>query len=527
MVIGAFTALNNNEHGMFSTTPVKDNISILEYYEPAFAKGTGKLHISRVVHAYRNFFGPSGAGTLNKILNFGDSAPCQINVNCSEGAPWADEKRAVVMILTSGGTRICSGAMINNVQQDLTPYLLTANHCLGGEATWIIMFNYESPNCSNIDGPTNQTVSGTTLKANNSASDFALLRLSTTPPRSYDVRYAGWSRSTTAPNQTVMIHHPRGDIKKIAFDNNQAVSSTWPSTPSGSHWELYFDQGANQHGSSGSPYFDTNHRIVAQHHGNLDPLYNGNNDCDVPHAWGGKFSVSWDYGSSSSTRLKDWLDPNNNGGTTLNGMNDPRPYPPTNVYISGYVGGLPTVYWTASPSSVSNYKVYRKGTYTAFSVIGTTTGTNWVDSQITIQNQSGATDYYTYKVTAMGTNGWESESSNQPGTYGKPWCPPPCKASNGDNTETTLPEIYALYQNHPNPFNPSTVIHFSLPKSEIVSVKVYNIFGQEVAVLMDNQQYAAGHYSTEFNASGLASGVYFYRLQAGSFTATKKMLLAE
>jgi hypothetical protein len=247
----------------------------------------------------------------------------------------------------------------------------------------------------------------------------------------------------------------------------------------------------------------------------------------VPHAWGGKFSVSWDYGSSSSTRLKDWLDPNNNGGTTLNGMNDPRPYPPTNVYISGYVGGLPTVYWTASPSSVSNYKVYRKGTYTAFSVIGTTTGTNWVDSQITIQNQSGATDYYTYKVTAMGTNGWESESSNQPGTYGKPWCPPPCKASNGDNTETTLPEIYALYQNHPNPFNPSTVIHFSLPKSEIVSVKVYNIFGQEVAVLMDNQQYAAGHYSTEFNASGLASGVYFYRLQAGSFTATKKMLLAE
>jgi hypothetical protein len=90
-----------------------------------------------------------------------------------------------------------------------------------------------------------------------------------------------------------------------------------------------------------------------------------------------------------------------------------------------------------------------------------------------IQNQSSATDYYTYKVTAMGTNGWESESSNQPGTYGKPWCPPPCKASNGNNTETTLPAIYALYQNHPNPFNPSTVIHFSLPKSEIVSVKVY------------------------------------------------------
>jgi len=127
----------------------------------------------------------------------------------------------------------------------------------------------------------------------------------------------------------------------------------------------------------------------------------------------------------------------------------------------------------------------------------------------------------------MGTNGWESESSNQPGTYGKPWCVPPCKAISQDNTEAALPADYALYQNYPNPFNPSTEIHFSLPKPEIVSVKVYNIFGQEVATLVDNQQFAAGHYAAEFNASGFASGVYLYRLQAGSFTATKKMLLTE
>lgn len=193
MVIGAFTAANNKKHGKFSTAPVQGNISILEYYEPSFAQGTGKLHISRVVHAYRNFFSTSGKGTLNKIQEFGGSASCNINVNCPEGAPWTNEKRAVIMILLSNGTRWCSGAMINNVREDLIPYLLTAFHCIdinengvisdsekNDAEQWIIMFNYESPNCSDINGPTNQTVSGTTLKASNSASDFALLRLSNT-----------------------------------------------------------------------------------------------------------------------------------------------------------------------------------------------------------------------------------------------------------------------------------------------------------------------------------------------------------
>lgn len=105
MVIGAFTAANNKEYGTFSTAPVKGNIVILEYFEPAFAKGTGRLHISRIVHAYRNLFGTSGAAGLYKIQGFGDSGSCNINVNCSQGAAWADEKRAVVMTLLSGGTR--------------------------------------------------------------------------------------------------------------------------------------------------------------------------------------------------------------------------------------------------------------------------------------------------------------------------------------------------------------------------------------------------------------------------------------
>ncbi len=88
-----------------------------------------------------------------------------------------------------------------------------------------------------------------------------------------------------------------------------------------------------------------------------------------------------------------------------------------------------------------------------------------------------------------------------------------------------LPADYKLYQNYPNPFNPNTTIEYSIPKTTNVTLKVYNILGKEVAVLVNGLQ-TAGNYRVEFSAnSGYASGVYFYRIQAGSFVQTKKLLL--
>lgn len=89
---------------------------------------------------------------------------------------------------------------------------------------------------------------------------------------------------------------------------------------------------------------------------------------------------------------------------------------------------------------------------------------------------------------------------------------------------TGVPATFALEQNFPNPFNPSTTLRYSVPKAGIVMLKVYNILGQEVETLV-NQQQGAGTYSVTFDASRLASGVYFYRLSSGSFNSVKKMLL--
>ena len=90
--------------------------------------------------------------------------------------------------------------------------------------------------------------------------------------------------------------------------------------------------------------------------------------------------------------------------------------------------------------------------------------------------------------------------------------------------EEIIPEGFALEQNYPNPFNPSTTIQYDLPVAGFVTLKVFDVLGREVAVLV--QEYLkAGQYNVTFNAEGLPSGVYLYRIQAGDFVATKRLLL--
>ena len=89
-----------------------------------------------------------------------------------------------------------------------------------------------------------------------------------------------------------------------------------------------------------------------------------------------------------------------------------------------------------------------------------------------------------------------------------------------------LPISFALSQNYPNPFNPTTNIRFEIPQVGFVSLKVYDLLGREVTTLL-NEKLNPGRYERSFNGKGLASGVYFYRLTAGTFTAIKKMLLLQ
>ena len=87
-----------------------------------------------------------------------------------------------------------------------------------------------------------------------------------------------------------------------------------------------------------------------------------------------------------------------------------------------------------------------------------------------------------------------------------------------------IPQTFSLAQNYPNPFNPSTTISFSLPSQSFVSLKVFDIVGREVATIV-SEEMPAGAYTRQWNAAKMSSGIYFYRLQAGSYTQTKKLVL--
>jgi len=96
-------------------------------------------------------------------------------------------------------------------------------------------------------------------------------------------------------------------------------------------------------------------------------------------------------------------------------------------------------------------------------------------------------------------------------------------AKSGEIDEYIITD-FALLQNYPNPFNPSTSIQYAISSRQFVTLKVFDVLGKEVATLV-NEEKSAGSYDIEFNASQLASGVYIYKIQAGDFVQTKKMIL--
>ena len=95
-----------------------------------------------------------------------------------------------------------------------------------------------------------------------------------------------------------------------------------------------------------------------------------------------------------------------------------------------------------------------------------------------------------------------------------------------ENQISAIPTKYELAQNYPNPFNPTTKINFALPKNGFATLKVYDVLGRQVALLMSEVK-QAGYYSIDFDASKLSSGIYFYKLESGTFTDVKRMVLVK
>lgn len=305
-VYGAFTYRNHNPDGNFAIAPIQSNKVVLELYEPAENAKTSDIIFQGVVYGYRSLYGDKQD---KEIFGFNDAGNCNININCSEAVNWHRERDAVVMLLTAGNTRKCSGTFINNTSVDAKPYVLTANHC-NTLPNAIIMFNYQSPDCSNVNGPTGMTMQGCDIVAKNAVTDFALLRFNQTPLPNYNTFYAGWTRDTTNIVSGVGIHHPRGDIKKYSKTTETILPAHYLNpvfTPGASHWRVpRWTSGVTEGGSSGSALFNSNRQIIGQLHGG----YASCSQLQNPDYYG-RFDYSWNQFSDSTLQLKHWLDPTN------------------------------------------------------------------------------------------------------------------------------------------------------------------------------------------------------------------------
>lgn len=327
-VIGAYTNQNNPPTGRFLTGFVKGEEIVVEYYEPQDVANQGQVHIFRIDRVYKD--GMFGDATLRSAssneLGFGTSFPCHDNINCSLGDDYQTEKRGImrILVVVEEGSGFCTGNLMNNTREDGRPLVLSAFHCQDGFTPLFDLyrfdFNFEAEACTNPGAePSRQSILGCTRLAGRQENDFILFELFSTVPASFDPYYLGWDRSDNDPQAATLIHHPRGDIKKIAFDQDPARVFTnvinWNNevtTPANHHFILSYDVGAFEVGSSGGALLDQSRRVVGQLHG-------GSSTCEATTAYFGRLHLAWEGGGTPATRLRDWLDPGNTGAVTLDG----------------------------------------------------------------------------------------------------------------------------------------------------------------------------------------------------------------
>jgi lysyl endopeptidase len=317
MITGPVTVNENNANKIWGSWVYQGALLTIEIKTPIVSKEELMLHVSNIAYGYKELY------KSIKVGGFGNSGPCNINVICPLGNGWEPERNAVSLILDANGQYWCSGSLIRNTCNTNRPFVLTADHCFNPPgfpqqdvAGWRFTFQAWSATCKPIANVDGVTYNGSTLRANWGSSDFCLVELTNIPPANSGINYAGWTRSATPAQNATGLHHPSGDLMKISRAANPVTLGTFENLPANYHWQANWTQGVTEGGSSGSPLFDQNHRIIGQ-------LSGGPSFCGSSELWDfyGRFNLSWTGGGTNATRLSNWLDPSNSGASTTNTAN--------------------------------------------------------------------------------------------------------------------------------------------------------------------------------------------------------------
>jgi subtilisin-like proprotein convertase family protein len=324
-VMGPFTPSDNEVHDQLWTPIFEGDQLVIEVQLPAGMREELRLRLSYVNH---DFIGFSNIVAM--------SGSCNLDVVCGEADGWGivDRYRDIIQsvaVIGLGGGTFCTGFLINNARNDCTPYFMTAAHCginNNNAASLVAYWNYQNsfcrqPNTPQSGGAGNGTLNdfntGAFFRSAYSPSDFSLVEFDDPVSETANAFFAGWVVDSIPPQDTVIcVHHPSTDEKRISFEFQPTYLGNWGSgdtpVPNGNHvivpdWDI----GTTEGGSSGSPLFDRLGRVVGQLHGGSAAC---NNDLYDSYGW---FTSSWEGGGTPQTRLKDWLDPDNLGITSLDG----------------------------------------------------------------------------------------------------------------------------------------------------------------------------------------------------------------
>ncbi|PXY02851.1 hypothetical protein DF185_01800 [Marinifilum breve] len=552
-ILGSYTRENNKKSGKFSIEPLVGDELTIEYIEPSEVEFPAKLSIKTILHDYKNIF------NLLKDSKVKTSGECNVDINCPEGNGWQTEKRSVCHILYNGW--IASGALVNNTRQDGTPYLLTAFHVIHEQEVAdaaIFYFNYENSECGGNDGERSQSISGSTLRATTSNLDFTLLELSVQPPLSYSPYYAGWDRSGRVPVNTTCIHHPSGDVKKVSLDNDAPVTATYSDArytfDENTSWQiLNWEVGTTEGGSSGSPLFDENHRIIGDLTGGDASCGNSVND------YFAKFSSSWANYSNINQQLKYWLDPLNLGVEIMNGfdpsfkINERSRCVGNDFTVEAIVNedaenmfwdfgedATPTQAVGPGPHNISYSSVGNKSIELSYRSSGVdieiSRDVKVIDltklrfdytiqkRQLTLINQSVDFDSFTWNLGDSNTSE-ELSPSHEYHNYGEYTVSltgtNDCgSASVSRQIEMNYDKLLSVY---PNP----SVDKFTVDLSKIIyseiSWSVYSSAGMEVK----NGVIPSYSNTIEFNLKGLSAGIYILRMNVDGEILKRKLLLVK
>lgn len=343
--IGAFTRQNNQPHGLLSVQIMPYEELVIEYHESySNIKKENDFIIQEIIHITNK---PDKS--VDDAEHASSSGDCNVNINCPEGISWNKQKRGVArIILRSGNTwYYCSGSLVNNTNQDQTPYFLTANHC-GTNATeedylvWQFYFDYEYLTCGNsglLDE--SKMIEGSTLISKGAlqeGTDFKLLLLEDEIPETWLPYFNGWNLSRRLSDSGVTIHHPSGDAKKISVYQEPTLSETFTGGLEQGFWKVNWSEtesgyGVTEGGSSGAPLFDDKGLIIGT-------LTGGGASCSNPQLadYYGKFYYHWQAnGTQPEMRLKPWLDPLETDTSQLYGFD---PNIPTNFVLLEIIPAL-------------------------------------------------------------------------------------------------------------------------------------------------------------------------------------------